>query len=111
MKTFEKFLEGSVGLQRLTSTYLELRHYFQSQGWSEADLSSPPYYTDRLMSLFHNFGDEQRDLFKQLKDIGFENVDWNEFNQFIQPILQKINDITPLNDGNNERGNQGDEDY
>jgi len=63
------------------------------------------------MNLFHNFGDEQKDLFKQLKDIGFENVDWTEFNQFIQPILQKINDITPLSDGNNERGNQGDEDY
>ena len=110
MKTFEKFLEGSVGLQRLTSTYLELRQYFQSQGWSEKDLSNPPYYTDRLMSLFHSFGDEQKALFKQLKDIGFEDVDWTEFNKFIGPVLQKINDITPLNDGDYERGNQGDED-
>lgn len=110
MKTFEKFLEGSVGLQRLTSIYLELRQYFQSQGWSEEDLSNPPYYTDKLMSLFHNFGDEQKALFKQLKDIGFEDVNWSEFTNFIQPILQKINDITPLSDGDNERGNQRDED-
>ena len=62
------------------------------------------------MSLFHSFGDEQKALFKQLQDIGFEDVDWTEFNKFIQPILQKINDITPLSDGNNERRNQRDED-
>ena len=111
MKTFEKFLEGSVGLQRLTNDYLELRQYFQSQGWSEKDVERIPYMTADLIRLVDNVRYEQKALFKQLKDIGFEDVNWSEFTNFIQPILQKINDITPLSDGDNERGNQRDEDY
>jgi hypothetical protein len=104
MKTFEKFLNSSVGLQRLSQIYLELRQYFQELGWSEEDLKSPPNYTNRLMRLFHNFGDEQKALFQQAKDLGFD-IDWNDYVNFLQPILQKINDITPLSNGNNERGN------
>jgi len=110
MKPFQKFLNSSVGLQRLSQIYLELRQYFQELGWSEEDLKSPPNYTSRLMTLFHNFGDEQKALFQQVKDLGFE-VDWNDYVNFLQPILQKINDITPLSDGDYERRNQGDEDY
>ena len=99
MKPFENFLNSSVGLQRLSQIYLELRQYFQSQGWSEKDLEKPKYYENRLMKLYHNFGDEQKALFQQVKDLGFE-VDWNDYVNFLQPILQKINDITPLRDGN-----------
>jgi hypothetical protein len=104
MKPFENFLSSSVGLQRLSQSYLELRQYFQREGWSEKDLEKPPYYTETLMSLFFNFGDEQKELFKQVNDLGLK-VEWNEFNRFIQPILEKINEITPLSNGNNERGN------
>jgi hypothetical protein len=110
MKPFEHFLSGSIGLQRLSEIYLELRQYFQELGWSEKDLEKPPFYNDRLMRGFHNFGDEQKDLFQQVKDLGFD-IDWNDFTNFITPILKKINELTPLNDGDYERGNQGDEDY
>jgi hypothetical protein len=110
MKPFEKFLNSSVGLQRLSELYLEIRQYFQSQGWSEKDLEKPPYYENRLMKLYHNFGDEQKALFQQVKDLGFD-VDWNDFTSYLTPILQNINELTPLSDGDYERGNQGDEDY
>ena len=110
MKPFENFLNSSIGLQRLSEIYLKLRQYFQSEGWSEKDLEKPPYYSPQLMTLFHNFGDEQKALFQQVKDLGF-NVDWNDFTSYLTPILKNINELTPLSDGDYERGNQGDEDY
>lgn len=99
MKPFEKFLLSSVGLQRLTQIYLELRQYFQDAGWSEDDLKKPLYYTAELMTLYHNFTEEQKELYNQVKHYGFD-VDNDEFNRFLEPILLKINEITPLKDGN-----------
>lgn len=110
MKPFEKFLNNSVGLQRLSEMYLAIRQYFQSEGWSENDLKNPPYYSAQLMTLHQNFHNEKRSLFRQVKDLGFD-MEEEEFNKYLIPILQNINDITPLSDGDYERGNQGDEDY
>ena len=110
MKPFEKFLNNSVGLQRLSEMYLAIRQYFQSEGWSENDLKKPPYYSARLMTLHEKFGGEIRDLLQQMKDLGFE-VEKEEFNEYLKPLLQNINELTPLSDGDYERGNQGDEDY
>jgi hypothetical protein len=110
MRTFENFLVSSVGLQRIIEIYLKIRQYFQSEGWSEKDLESPPYYSTQLMTLHEKFGGEIRDLLRQMKDLGFE-VEKKDFNEYLKPILQNINELTPLNDGDYERGNQGDEDY
>lgn len=109
MKPFEKYLNSSNGLQRISEIYLKLRQYFQKEGWSEEDLENPPYYSAELMSLYESFGAEQRNLFRQLKD--FFDIDEDEFKDFIKSVLLKINEITPLNDGNYQRRNQGDEDY
>jgi hypothetical protein len=110
MKSFEKFLSNSVGLQRIIEIYLKIRKYFQSEGWSEKDLEKPPYYSAQLMTLHEKFGGEIRDLLQQMKDLGFE-VEKEEFNEYLKPLLQNINELTPLSDGDYERGNQGDEDY
>jgi hypothetical protein len=110
MKPFELFLSGSVGLQRLSQTYLELRQYFQELGWTEEDVKHPPMYTSKLMRLKENFNYEQNVLYRQIMDLGLK-VDVREFYDFIQQMIEKINEITPLSDGNNERGNQGNEDY
>lgn len=109
MKPFEKFLSHSTGCRELLDIYLELRLHFQELGFSEKDLEKPPTYTKLMMSLFHKFGDTQKALFQQVKDYGF-NINWNEFTKYMQPILNKIDEITPLNHGNYERGNQGNED-
>lgn len=109
MRPFENFLVSSVGLQRIIEIYLKIRQYFQSEGWSEKDLENPPYYSAQLMTLHEKIGGEIRDLLRQMKDLGFE-VEKEDFNEYLKPILKNINDITPLNDGDYERGNQGDED-
>ena len=110
MKPFEKLLSDSLGLRELLDIYLELRQHFQELGFSEEDLKSPPTYTEKMMSLFHKFGDAQKALFQQVKDYGF-NIDRGEFLEYTKRLLSKIDEITPLKNANNERRNQGDEDY
>lgn len=99
MELYKKFIDDTVGLRRLLEIYLELRQHFQELGFTESDLSSPPTYTNKMMKLFHSFGDTQNDLFRQVNDYGFD-ITWNDFIEYLKPILQKINDITPLKDGN-----------
>ena len=111
MKPFENFLSHSSGLREMLDIYLELRQHFQELGFSEEDLKSPPTYTQKMMSLFHKFGDTQKALFQQVKDYGFD-IDWNNFTDYTTILLSKIDELTPLKEnGNNERRNQGDEDY
>jgi hypothetical protein len=100
MRPFEKFLNSSVGLQRLIDSYLELRKFFIEEGWSEQDLEKPPHYSDALMRIYMAFEHERKSLLQQVKDIGF-NVSSEEYIEFLEPILQKINELTPLKkDGN-----------
>jgi vacuolar-type H+-ATPase catalytic subunit A/Vma1 len=111
MKPYEKFLHDRVGLRHLLEIYLELRQHFQEIGFSESDLEKPPTYTEKMMRLFHKFGDTQKALFQQVNDYGFD-VGWNEFIEFMSPLLQKINEITPLSkNGYSKRDDSGDEDY
>ena len=62
------------------------------------------------MSLHQKFGGEIRDLLQQMKDLGLK-VENEDLNEYLKPLLQNINELTPLSDGDYERGNQGDEDY
>jgi hypothetical protein len=104
MKPHEKFLNESIGLKELVEIYLQLRQHFQEIGFSDSDLEKPPTYTPLMMSLFHKFGDTQKALFRQVKDYGF-NIDWNEFTNYMKPILTKIDEITPLSHVNYKRRN------
>lgn len=110
MKPFEKFLNETLGLKKLLEIYLQLRQHFQELGFSQKDLENPPTYTPLMMSLHHKFGETQKALFKQVNDYGFD-TSWKEFIEYMKPILDKIDQITPLSHGNYERGNQGDEDF
>ena len=100
MKPYETFLNQSVGLRELLDIYLELRLHFKELGFNIEDLERPPQYTEKMMRLYHLFGDKQKALFKQVKDYGFD-IDWNEFVEFMQPLMNKIDEVTPLKDGNN----------
>ena len=104
-------LNHSAYILHLLEIYLELRQHFQEIGFSESDLEKPPTYTEKMMRLFHKFGDTQKALFQQVNDYGFK-TEWGEFINFISPLLQKINDITPLSEnGYSKRDDSGDEDY
>ena len=109
MKPFEKFLESSVTMRELLDTYLELRLHLQEEGFSQEQLKRFMQPTIKMMTLREKFTNKKNALFRQIKDYGFD-VTNDELNEYILPLLSKIDDITPLNNGNNERRNQGDED-
>ena len=100
MELWEKFLSHSSGLRELLDIYLELRQHFQELGFSEKDLEKPPKYTQKMMSLFHKFGDTQKALFQQVKDYGFD-ITWNDFTDYTARLLSNINEITPLKENGN----------
>ena len=111
MKPFEKFLEHSSKLRELLDNYLELRTHLQEEGFSQKQLERIMQPTIKMMTLREKFINTKNTLFKQIKDYGFE-IHQGELNKYIQPLLNKIDEITPLKEnGDNERGNQGDEDY
>ena len=110
MKPFEKFLESSVTIRELLDTYLELRLHLQEEGFSQEQLKRFMQPTIKMMTLREKFTNKKNALFRQIKDYGFD-VTSDELNEYILPLLSKIDDITPLNNGNNERRNQGDEDF
>jgi hypothetical protein len=110
MKPYEKFLNESFGLKELIESYLQIRKHFQGLGFSQKDLENVTDVTSEMMKLYQNFQNNQKALFQQVKDYGFD-MDWNDFTEYIKPILSKIDEITPLSNGNYKRGNQRDEDY
>lgn len=108
-RLIDKYLKYTNYEKELLETYMKLRELFQSYGWSEKDLEKPPRYTRELMSLFHEFEDRRSTLFNDLRS--YFDITWEEFLQRMIPKLQKINELTPLADGNKERDDSGDEDY
>jgi hypothetical protein len=110
MEMWQKYLEKKDRIENALKVYLELRRLFQSYDWSESDLESPPFYSSEMMSLRNSFGSKIGKLYNDINDLGLD-VSRTEFNNYLNSFLTKINELTPLKYGNNERGNQGDEDY
>jgi hypothetical protein len=107
MKPFEKLLEDNISLRQALDVYFELRQHFQELGFSESQLDDPPSYTFKMMNLFDKFQNKMNYLLSYVKDYGFE-ITREELNDYIKPLLMKINEVTPLKDGSNERDNTGD---
>ena len=107
----DKFLENNVNLRGMLDTYLELRLHLQEKGYSQDALEQVAYPTNKMIELRERFVSKKNSLFKQIKAYGFE-INQGELSEYIQPLLNKIDDITPLKEnGNNERNDIGNEDY
>jgi hypothetical protein len=111
MKPFEKFLIHSSLLRELLDNYLEMRTHLQEEGFTQEQLERVTRPTIKMMTLREKFIEKKNALFKQIKDYGFE-IHQGELTEYIQPLLNKIDEITPLKEyGDNERDNIGNEDY
>ena len=108
-KHYDKYIETLGADKDLLETYRDLRRAFQREGWTEKDLERPPYYPNDIMRNFQKFSSLRDKLFFELKS--FFDIDHNEFVDYIQNKLKKINLEIPLENGNTEGRNQGDEDY
>lgn len=94
MKPFEKYLSHTNKLQDLLDIYLSIRMIVKDLGWSEKDLEKPPFYPNNLMSAFQRFEEKNKYLFNDTKS--FTNVSWEEYFSYIQPLMKKIDELTPL---------------
>jgi len=111
MNMIDKFLENNVNLRGMLDTYLELRLHLQEEGYSQEALVRVVRPTNKMIELRERFVSKKNSLFKQIKDYGFK-INHGELSEYIQPLLNKIDELTPLKEnGNNKRRNQGDEDY
>jgi len=110
MKPFEKFLANASALRELLDVYLELRQHLQELGFSESELDNPPTYTTKMMNLQERFQNRLNSLIQLVKDYGFD-VTKDEVKDYVMPLLLKINELTPLKDGDSKRDDSGDEDY
>jgi hypothetical protein len=94
MKPYEKYLSHTTKLQDLLDIYLSIRMIVKDLGWSEQDLENPPFYPNNLMSAFQRFEEKNKYLFNDTKS--FTNVSWNEYLSYVQPLMKKIDELTPL---------------
>lgn len=110
MRPYEKFLEESLTLRELLDTYLELRQHFQELEFSEKDLERPPITTATMMGLYNKFTNLRHALLKDVNSYGLDMTS-SELINHIQPLMSKINELTPLSEhGYHKRRNRWDED-
>jgi hypothetical protein len=109
MKPYFELIQDSLALRNLLDVYLEMRKHFQELGFSESDLDDPPTYTMKMMRLHDRFTDRLNSLHRMISDYGF-NIERDELVNYVHPLLLKINEITPLKNGDNKGNNTGDED-
>lgn len=95
MKPFEQLLEDNESVRQLLNVYLELRLHFKELGFKESDLDNPPTYTTTMMNLHEKFTGKLNALLRYVNDYGFD-ISRQELINYIQPLLIKINEATPL---------------
>jgi hypothetical protein len=100
MKPYEIFLNENNIVREILDIYLELRQHFQELKFKESELSSPPVYTTKMMLLHDSFSNKMKSLLRLVNDYGFE-MSFIELTNYMKPLLEKINELTPLKDGNN----------
>ena len=109
MKIWQKYIEETEAIKPILTAYLKLRRLFQSYDWSESDIEKPPFYSREMMELRDRMSGEIGQVKKELNDLGVD-YDLKEFYDYLHQFLIKIDEITPLKNGNNKRRNQRDED-
>ena len=100
MKPFVKFLNESSNVRELLDIYLQLRQHFQEMGFMSSELENPPKYTTKMMLLHGEFTNKMKSLLRLVNDYGFK-VSQNELAEYMTPLLNKIDELTPLKNGNN----------
>lgn len=100
MKIWQKYIEETESIEPVLKVYLKLRRLFQSYEWTESDLEKPPYYSREMMELRDKMSHEIAQVRKELNDLGVD-YELSEFYDYLRPFLTKIDELTPLKNGNN----------
>ena len=107
---WEKYMDELSPESEIIDVYRKLRKAFRKEGWSDEDLKHPPYYPNNIMNYYR----EMSHLIDKLKNelrLYFNDIDKEEFNNYLMNKLKHIDLEIPLRDGNTKRNNSRDEDY
>jgi hypothetical protein len=109
MEMWQKFANDRLELRELLDVYLEIRLYFKELGYTQEDLKSIRTAPNKLWSLKSILDRKQDDLLRKIYDYGFE-IDFSKFSDFLREKYKKIDELTPLDNGDNKRTDSWDED-
>jgi len=102
MDNWKKFVEDTLSAKEILQKYLELRIMFQELGYTEEQLKNISSGPERIFEIGNEIGMLISELKKQLRAFGFEVRD-EDFRLYLQSIMNKINLITPLENGSKKR--------
>ena len=105
----EKFLQSRSDTRKILDTYLELRKEFQKLGFSESDLVSPPSYTYKMFRCHDIISSYIAQTVEDVNNFGIKASESEIRNYFLEKF-NRINELTPLSDGNQKRTDSRDED-
>jgi C-terminal processing protease CtpA/Prc len=107
--SWKKYMDVIHPESELLNVYRELRHAFNREGWTEKDLEKVPYYPLDIMNGYQKISNLVTKLQSEMKSY-FGNIDTEEFSDYIQSKLKRIDLEIPLKNGNIKRNNPRDED-
>jgi hypothetical protein len=108
-KILEKFLQDKSDTRKILDAYLQLRKEFQELGFSEKDLFSPPKYTYIMFTNQQIISAYMAQIVEDVKNFGIDAKESDVRDYFLEKF-RKIDELTPLSDGNQERTDSWDED-
>ena len=106
-KLFDRYLENSVTWQNVKDAYIGIRMELKRLGFSEKTIHRVNIVTPELVQQQLTFGQELKQLRKEFKSI-FGIDDYELVSVYLENKIKPINDLFPLNDVDNERGDTRD---
>lgn len=104
---WQKYVEKTNAIEPILKSYLKMRRLFQSYDWSDSDLAKPPFYSREMMILRDEILNKITRVGRDLSLLGFEDINLSDY---LAPFFSKIDELTPLKNGNTERTDTRDED-
>jgi hypothetical protein len=109
MERWKELIESSSTLAEILETYIKIRTLLKEMGHTEESIKKITTAPGKLWSLRHKMTYKVEQLFSKISDYGFD-ITWPEFNAYLEPKLNNIDLLIPLNDGSKKRNNRRNKD-
>jgi hypothetical protein len=109
MERWKELIESSSTLAEIIEIYMDIRMMLKELGHTEESIQTIHTAPGKLWSLRHKMTSKVEQLFSKISDYGFD-ITWPEFNGYLQPKLNNIDLLIPLNDGSKKRNNRRNKD-